>query len=102
MATLQELRGLFTDSDLQEKVQAALIISVQAILEGTPSADEQRYAAHVFSGPKAEADKALMSLLGTNADATVAQILGAADAAIQINVDDVVATLSAAYIASLV
>ena len=105
MATLQELRGLFTDSDLHEKVEAALIISVQTILEGTsplPTDDQKRYAAHVFSSPKAEADKALMSVLGTNASATPIQITGAADTAIQANVDAVIDTLTAAYIAGLV
>jgi len=72
---------------------------MQTILEGTPSVDETAYAAHVFSSPRSEADKALMSVLGTNASATVAQITGASDAALQANVDAVVVTLVAAHTA---
>jgi len=104
MATLQELRGLFADSDIHEKVEAAMIIAVQAILDGTPSTDDQKYAAQVFSNPKGEANKAVMSVLAKNSTFTVAQILAAPDTvagSIQSNVDAVVPTLSAAYIASL-
>ena len=102
MATLQELRGLVNDSDLHEKVEAALIISVQTILDGTPTSDQKRYAAQVFSSPRGEANKAVMSVLASNSAATVAQITGATDAAIQTNVDSVVDTLTVAYIAGAV
>ena len=99
MATLQELRGLFNDSDLREKVEAALVIAMQAKLEGTPSDSEIIYAAYVFSNPTTEACKAVMSVLGTNADLTTAQIRGAADAALQGAVDSVVDTLVTAHAA---
>ena len=99
MATLQELRSVFRDSDLHEKVESALIIAVQAKLDGTPSVDEMRYAAAVFDTPQAEANKAVMSLLASNSTATVAQILGATDPAIQTRVDAVIDTLVTAYIA---
>lgn len=102
MATLQELKGLMTDSDLQEKVSAALIISVQAVLDGTPTADQQKYASHVFSSPSSEMKKALMSVLASNAAATVAQITGATDASIQTNVDAVIDTLTVAFNAGIV
>ena len=102
MATLQELKSLMTDSDLQEKVSAALIISVQAVLDGTPTADQQKYAAHVFSNPAGEMKKALMSVLAVNSTATVAQITGATDTAIQTNVDGVIDTLSIAFNAGIV
>lgn len=101
MATLQELRGLFTDSDLQEKVESALIIAIQAKLDATPSADERKYAGHVFDNVRTEAGKALMSVLAANSTATVAQITGAGDPAIQSNVNDVVDTLVVAYNATL-
>ena len=102
MATLQELRKLFTDSDLLEKVEAATIISIQAKLGGTPTVDEQKYANHVFSNPKVEAKKALMSVLASNAGSTVSQIIGASDSAIQTNVDAVIDTLIVAFNAGLV
>ena len=97
MATLQELKGLMKDSDLNEKVAAALIIAVQAVLDGTPTADQQKYAAAVFANPVAEAKKAQASVLASNASATVAQITGATDASIQTNVNDVIDTLAVAY-----
>lgn len=97
MATLKELRGLHTDSDLMEKVESAMIIAVQAILDGTPTTADQKYAAHVFSNPNAEARKALMSVLAKNNTATVGQITGATDSTIQANVNDVVPSLSAAW-----
>lgn len=100
MATLQELRGLFSNSDLMEKVEAALLIAVQAILDGSPTLSDQRYAAHVFENPGVEARKALMSILAVNSSATTGQIVGANDATIQSNVNNVVGTLSAAWVAA--
>ena len=97
MANLLELKKLFGHSDLQDRVQAALIIAVQATLSGTPTEPQMKYAAHVFSNPKGEGDKALMSVLAANNTATVAQITGASQSAIQTNVDDVISTLSAAF-----
>ena len=99
MATLQELRSLVNDSDLHEKVEAALIIVVQGILDGTPNADQQRYAAQVFSSTKSEGDKAVMSVLAANSTASKEQIIGATDAAILLNVAAIVDTLTVAYIA---
>lgn len=97
MATLLELRDLFNDSDLGNKVEAALIISVQTVLDGTPTADQQKYATQVFANPTGEAKKALMSVLAANQGATVAQIQGASDTAIKANVDAVLSTLTVAY-----
>ncbi len=102
MATLLELKTLFTNSDLHDKVQAALIKSVQATLATTPTTEQQKYAAHVFNNPSSEAAKALMSVLAENSGADEAQITGAADAAIQANVDSIVGTLSVAYNAGLI
>ena len=96
MATLQELRDLFRDSDLLEKVESALIISANNMLSGTPTASQTAWAAHVFSSPASEAKKAMMSVLAANSTATPAQILGASDVAIQANVDSVSTTLVAA------
>ena len=101
MATLLELKGLITDSDLQDKVETSLIIAVQAVLDGTPTADQQKYAAHVFASTRGEASKALMSVLATNNGLTTAQILGATDTAIKSNVAAVVDTLTVAFIAGV-
>jgi len=99
MASLQELKTLFGDSDLEDKVFSALIISVQVTLENTPTADEVRYAAHVFSNLNSEGSKAIMSVLASNRANTLAQILNAPDSSVQEAVDAVMPTLLAAYVA---
>lgn len=101
MATLIELRDTASNAILTGRVESALIIAVQAILDGTPQLTDQQYAAYVFANTKSEGKKAVKSVLAKNNTATVVQILGASDATVQSNVDDVVTTLSAAYIASL-
>ena len=97
MATLQELKSLMANSDLHEKVSSALVIAVQTVLDGTPTVDQQKYAAHVFNNPAAEAKKALMSVLASNSAASVASIIGATDATVQTNVNDVIDTLTVAF-----
>ena len=93
MATLQELRVLFSDSDLTEKVEVATVIAANNLLAGTPTAAEKIWAASVFDNPSQEASKALMAVLAENASLTTAQIQGAADNAIQTNVSGVVSIL---------
>lgn len=97
MATLLELKGLFRDSDLQDKVLSALLIAVQDTLSGTPTVDEQKYAAQVFQHPLEEAPKALASVLAANHLLTEGQILGASDAAIMSAVEGVRDTLTVAW-----
>jgi len=93
MATLQELRGLFSNSDLQEKIEAATIIAANALISGTPTVDEQKWAAVVFSSPKGEAKKALMAVLAENNASSVANIIGASDDVIKLQVAAIVDTL---------
>jgi len=97
MASLQELRGLFGNSDLNEKVEAAVIIGANSLLSGTPTADQQKWAAAAFANPRTEAQKAWMAVLASNSTASTAVIIAASDASIQSNVDDVIPTLVVAY-----
>ena len=97
MATLQELRTLFNNSDMMEKTESALIIGANDLLSGTPTADQQRWAAAAFGAPTQEARKAWMAVLASNSGLAVATILGATDTAIQNNVDSVIPTLVVAY-----
>ena len=55
MATLTELSGLFDHADLIKKISAALLISVKALLDTTPTTADRAYAAKVFAAPNAEA-----------------------------------------------
>lgn len=93
MATYIELRGLFNDDVLVNKVTVATIISVDAILNGTPTINDRAYAAKVYGNPREEAEKVLMSVLAANASLTVSQISSATDAAIQTKVDLIVPIL---------
>jgi hypothetical protein len=97
MATLLELRGLFNDSDLMNKVQAALVIAANNLISATPTTADKKWAAGVFSSPDGEGKKALMAVLAENKDSSVSGIQSAADSGIQAAVDDVVQTLSDAY-----
>ena len=97
MATYMEINGLLKDSDLQDKVVVALVKTAQGTLDGIPTADEQKYAANVFSSPVSNGRKALMYVLAKNSGLSVAAIQAASDASIQANVDDVFPSLSVAF-----
>lgn len=89
MATLLELHGQFKNSDLMDKVEAALVIKANGLLGGTPTTAEKAWASAVFDNPSNEAKKALMAVLASNSSSTVAVIEAASDTAIQTNVDSV-------------
>lgn len=93
MATYDELRQLFDSSDLLNKIEVAIVIAANGLLSGSPTAASKAWVVKVFSSPRSEAKKALMSVLAANSAATSAQILGASDAAIQTKVDEVVPIL---------
>lgn len=90
MATYQELFALQSDDALRDKVYVATVIAAQTKLAGTPSAEEAAWAVNVLGNPKAEGLKVLRLVLAANESASVAQIQGATDAAIQANVDAVI------------
>ena len=102
MATLQELRSLFRDSDMMEKTESALIIGANDLLGGTPTADEQKWAAAAFASPNTEARKAWMAVLAANNTLSTSQILAATDAAIKTEVNAVIPTLIVAYNAGVI
>lgn len=87
MATYQELRGLFTDSDLFEKMEVAIIISANNLIATSPTINDKAWAAHVFTSPGTEAGKALMAIIAENATLSTAQILAATDSTIQTKID---------------
>lgn len=93
MATYLELRGLFSDGDLTNKVAVAVLIKVDGLITGTPTAADKAYAAAVYANPQAEARKALMSVLAANESLALATLQSASDSAIQTKVDIVVPIL---------
>lgn len=90
MATLQELRALFDDSDLMEKTESAIVIAAQQLLVGTPTAADKAWAAEVLSNPGGEARKAWRYVLAANEGLSSSAIQGASDSAIQTQVGNAV------------
>jgi len=97
MATYTELRNLFSDDALRNRLDVAAVVAANTLLGGTPTAADQGWAAAVFSNPRNEGQKAFMAVLAANKDLSVAAIQGATDAAIQSNVDAVVPSLVVAH-----
>ena len=83
MATYNELRSLFGEGSLRNRVEVALCMKVHAILqEATPSAERLAWARTTLSNSYGEADSLLKYALAANAALTTAQLLGASDAAL--------------------
>jgi hypothetical protein len=93
MATYQELRGLFNDSDLMEKTEVAVVVAANDLVGGTPTTADKAWIAAALANPSAEAQKALMNVLAANKGLSVAQIQNATDSALQTNVNAVVPIL---------
>ena len=92
MATYAELFELQKNSELRNKVTVAVIVAAEAIrAEATPTVPRLAWAKAAFENPQQEAVRMLMAILAANKSATVAQITGASDSAIQTKVDAAVA-----------
>ena len=91
MATYTELRTLFHNSDLKNKVSVACIVAAEAIRveDGgtTNHANRLLWAKKAFASPDNVSTEMLMALLAANKDALTATILAATDVAIQAKVD---------------
>ncbi|MGR3220770.1 MAG: hypothetical protein ACUZ8H_13280 [Candidatus Anammoxibacter sp.] len=93
MATYTELRELFNNGDLLNKIDVAVVIAANNLINGTPAAKDTSWAANVFNMPRGEARKALMAILAENQGLTITQITGATDTAIQAKVDGIIPAL---------
>ena len=87
MATYMELRQLFADGDLKNKLEVAVIVAAEAIRTKDPETANHAYrlawAKSAFQNPNGIRDQMLMALLAGNKDQTVATIQGATDATLQ-------------------
>ena len=94
MATYAELFTLRSNSDLKNKITVACIIAAESIRNEAPATanhdNRLLWAKAVFANPEVEADRMLWAVFAQNASATVAQITGATDAAIQTAVNNAV------------
>ena len=108
MATYEELRSEFTHTELQHRVQVALMIAAHAILTSADTTAPPysqvegahdlrvKWAASVVVNTAGQAANLLKLVLAANADFTLAQIRGATDEAIQAQVELVIDALAAA------
>ena len=88
MATYTELRNLFNQDDLRNRVEVALIIKAHSIIaETSPSDTRLAWANGVLSSSRGEAESLLKYVLAANAASTIEQINGASDEAVSVAVD---------------
>ena len=96
MATYAELFELRNDSSLRNRVAVAVIKKAQDLIDlTTPTADQITWANDAIDNPASKAGPILNYVLAANSSATVSQIQGASDTAIQANVDSAVDALIA-------
>lgn len=86
MATLLEMRQLYAESDLMNRIEASVCIAANTIKnESTGVANHAErlvWAKSAIANTRSEADKILKILLAENAGATVSQIVNANDSTI--------------------
>ena len=99
MATYTELFDLMNDSALRNRVSVACLVAAEAVRIEAGSvpnhANRLAWAKAAFSGPRETGERMLPAILAQNAGLTRAQILAAADSALQTAVNaavDVFAT----------
>lgn len=91
MAQYIELRQLFNDSDLKNRLDVACIVAAETIrgedVGTTNHTNRMLWAKATFSNVRSMSEKMLMALLAANKDLTTVQIQGALDSALQTKVD---------------
>lgn len=98
MATLAEQRQAAEDSTLRIKVQQAVIVSAQKVIDEASGvvnhANRILWAKRVIPPPDIEVTKMLMYIIAKNNALTLVQILAVTDAQVQTAVDGAVDALS--------
>ena len=91
MATYTELYGLHNDSDLRNRVAVACMVAAEAINNEDAGTDNHVnrlvWATQIFANPRAEAERMFWAILAANVGLAIEAIQGAADSAIQSQVD---------------
>lgn len=94
MATYTEIKSLFNEPVLRDKVEVACIIASKAIKDESDQtnnhANRLKWARKAFSNPTSAAEAMVKVLLAENSSLTVAQIQGASDSAIQTAVNNAI------------
>ena len=91
MATYTELRDLFSNSVLLNRIQVGCLIAAEAIRteDGATENHANRlvWAKEVFTSPKVASEQMLMAVLAANSAATVEQITGSTDETLQTKIN---------------
>lgn len=94
MATYLELRQLYGNGDLLNRIEVACIVAADAIRKEAGSVENHAnrliWAKDTFSQSRHVAEQMLMVLLAANKALTVAQLTGVSDADLQTAVDGAV------------
>lgn len=94
MATYTELRNLFANTSLRNRLEVAIVVAAEAIRNEEPTTDNHAnrlvWAASAFANVRNQRDTMLMALLAANRELTVEQLTGASDTAIQTAVDNTI------------
>lgn len=98
MATYEELRSLFSDDSLKNRMDVAVTVAAQTLLDSGSTTSQQRaWAAFVINDPRLEGEKAFRYILAKNKDLSLTQIQNASDNSLQNQVDSVVDQLVLAF-----
>ena len=101
MASYVDIRSIWNDvsnDGLKAKVDVAIVVAATDKLIGvTSTAAEYKWAGATLANPKSEARKALLAVMASNKDVTIAQMQGASKEVVQAKVDELVDGLVIAY-----
>ena len=88
MATYAELHELRSDSTLRNRVTVAVVVKAQELMDSAaPTTGEIIWANDALQNPVQKAKEVLNYVIAANKSATVDQIQGATDVAVQTNVN---------------
>jgi hypothetical protein len=96
MATYTELRAIIGSADgddLKKKIEVAIVIKAQTLVDGTPSPGQLTWASEALDAPSSKVSQVMNYMIASNNTAAVAAITGATDATIQTNCDAAVDAL---------
>ena len=99
MAAYSELYAQRDNDDLRQRIEVALTLKAQAYLDDANPTQEQRaWAKQIFQDGHSESIRMLKYLLAKNKSSTIAQIIGASDAALSAQIDVVANQFVSAFV----
>ena len=96
MATYAELRSIFGSAEgdeFRKKVEVAVAIKAQTLIDGTPTAGQLAWAQEALEDPSSKATVVMNYMISVNKGLAIASITGAADASIQTNTNSAIDAL---------